>query len=78
MKYHIIGIGRKSGEYEGKKYDNTYLYCTYPNDGVEGLAVVAVKVKTDRLNGQYAELLGKDVSFLYDQYRNVELVQVYK
>ena len=21
MKYHIIGIGRKSGEYEGKKYN---------------------------------------------------------
>jgi hypothetical protein len=44
--YKVAGIGRSSGEYEGRNYDNTILHVLYQHEKVQGTAVKLVKVKT--------------------------------
>ena len=77
MSYHVLGVERKQGEYEGRGYDNTYLHCAYENKNVNGLAVATVKVKTDVLDPTI-NYLDKDVTVYYNSYGKAELVQVEK
>ena len=75
MEFKIVGIERKSGEYNGRAYDNTILHCTYSKDGLEdGFACASVKVKTERLEEPI--VVGDKVSFYYDQYGNVLRVNI--
>lgn len=67
--YTVIGIERKVGKFEGRDYDNHVLHCTYKKEGAQGECVVAVKVKTERLEAPVT--IGDQVTFLYDQYGNV-------
>ena len=46
MKYEIVGVQRKSGEYEGRPYDNTYLHVLNLNPNVTGRQAGTVKLKT--------------------------------
>ena len=46
MKYEIVGVQRKSGEYEGRPYDNTYLHVLNVNPNVTGRQAGTVKLKT--------------------------------
>ena len=75
MEFKVVGIERKSGEYNGKSYDNTILHCSYVKDGLDdGCAVAYVKVKTERIVEPIA--VGDKVSFYYDQYGNVLQVNI--
>ena len=45
MEFKVVGIERRSGEYEGKAYDNTLVHCLYASDKCsEGVAVATIKV----------------------------------
>ncbi|MBQ8407720.1 MAG: hypothetical protein IJY39_02515 [Clostridia bacterium] len=75
MEFKVVGIERKSGEYNGRPYDNTILHCSYAKDGIEdGFAVASVKVKTERIEAPI--VVGDKVSFYYDQYGNVLQVNI--
>ena len=51
----IIGLERKTGEYQGTRYDNTLVhFVTDTNTAVMGLKGSFVKVKTEKL----ARMLG--------------------
>jgi hypothetical protein len=52
MKIQVVGKQRKVGEYEGNKYDNTYLHCVtneFLEDGFEGHSTQVIKVKTSQV-----------------------------
>lgn len=66
--YTVIGKERKEGVYEGNRYDNTYLHCTYDKKSCEGYAVITFKGKTDDIG---AVDLGDTVTPHYDRYGNV-------
>lgn len=70
MEFKVVGIERRSGEYEGRTYDNTYLHTIYESEKcAEGVAVATVKVKTERIDEPLH--VGDMVTFFYDQYGNV-------
>ena len=66
--YTVIGKQRKTGEYNGKAYDNTCLYVTYNNGKAEGLACATLKGKTENIG--HVEV-GAEITPYYDQYGNV-------
>ena len=72
--YTVIGIERKVGKYEGREYDNTILHCSYEKKDVDGVCVVSIKVKTERID--YPLELGCTVSPLYDRFGNVVQLDV--
>lgn len=83
MKYEIVGAQRKSGEYEGRPYDNTYLHVLNVNPNVTGRQAGTVKLKTSAFGNIMQEhgisandLLGRTVNIAFDQYRNVESVEL--
>lgn len=45
-KYICIGVLQKSGEYNGKPYDNMILQCLKANPDGFGMEVEPIKVKT--------------------------------
>ena len=77
----VIGIARQQGEYEGRRYDNFLLYCsTDPSNGTTYIGGycpnMKVKVKSNIMSDcvnldQVANLVGHDVDFYYDSYKNV-------
>ena len=46
--YTIVGFSRRAGDFEGRPYDNTMLYCQKvdPDPGVTGVEVEVIKVPT--------------------------------
>lgn len=46
--YTIVGFARRSGEFEGRAYDNTMLYCQKVDSdpSVTGVEVEVIKVPT--------------------------------
>lgn len=67
----VVGIERKTGTFEGKKYDNTYVHATYDLDatkGGEGFGVVKTKIKTCDLHCEIS--VGDDVTFFFDRFGN--------
>ena len=52
MLQQVVGKQRKQGEYEGNKYDNTYLHCVtdeFLPMGFEGQFTQVIKVKTEQV-----------------------------
>ena len=83
MKYEVVGVQRKSGEYNGRPYDNTYFHVLSVSPNVIGRMTGAVKMKTTAFSDFLAahglastDLIGKIVDIGFDQYRNVERVDV--
>lgn len=83
MKFEIVGVQRKKGEYEGHAYDNHNLYVLSIDPNVTGKLAGSIKIKTPAFsailqdNGiSAADLLGKTVNISFDQYRNVESIEV--
>lgn len=88
---NIVGYIRKTGEFEGRHYDNVYFQCTEPfavGKGF-GLMVQTVKVKYSTLKENFGETLtgdddeltafvGQTADFYYDEYKNVKLVEIQK
>lgn len=67
----VVGIERKTGTFEGKSYDNTYVHTTYALDekkGGEGFGVAKTKIKTCDL--PFKINIGDDVKFFYDRFGN--------
>jgi len=82
----VIGIVRKSGEYEGQPYDNFVFHCVYPADlkNSVGNLTEAVKVKYSKITECFGKhltdndvysLVGEDLVFGYDKYGHVNLVR---
>ena len=44
--FEVVGIGRAAGEFEGRKYDNTYIHVTYQSDKITGVGCKTIKVKS--------------------------------
>ncbi|MCL2004085.1 MAG: hypothetical protein FWG72_08805 [Oscillospiraceae bacterium] len=83
----IIGIEEKEGVYEGTAYHNIHFHGTEPfsNDKSAGLKTKEIKVKHKILSENFGKALttkeiltfvGKEVAFYYDEYKNVNFVQV--
>lgn len=49
----FIGAQRKTGEYEGRKYDNTYLHFAERKKGEIGYIPFSVKVKTSAVSSVF-------------------------
>lgn len=70
----IIGLERKSGEYQGNKYDNTIIYfVTNSVPEVTGFKGGTAKVKTSLLSkitgipvNDLGVIIDKEVDFEYD------------
>ena len=79
MVVQVIGIERKEGVFKtpDKKqipYDNTYLYCVYTQEGVDGHKCAEYKIKTKNLRDQIE--VGDLIEVYYNQYRKPETVLV--
>lgn len=83
----IIGIEEKIGEFDNRPYHNVNFHCAeeFNNEKSNGLRVSTTKVKYDTLTESFdkalttAEILslvGQDVDFYYDKYKNVTIVNV--
>ena len=46
----FVGAQRKTGEYEGRKYDNIYLHFAERKNGCIGFLPFSVKVKTSNIS----------------------------
>lgn len=70
-KYQVIGFQRKSGEYNGIKYDNYVFSCIRPAhpDNEKGDIAVLIKVKADLL--QSLPEIGDEVTPYYDRFGRV-------
>jgi len=85
----VIGIARKSGEYEGQQYDNFVFHCAYPTElkNSVGQLTEVVKVRRSKIpecfgrdtsdNDVYA-LVGEDLAFGYDKYGHANQIRVIK
>jgi hypothetical protein len=73
--YIVVGLGHKSGNYEGRDYDNTMVHCTYEDELVAGVAVKTVKVKS-RVFMESPCKVGDAVDFNFDEYRNVKEIVI--
>ena len=82
----IIGIEERIGEFENKPYHNVNFHCAeeFENEKSAGVKVSIVKVRYDILTKTFGKelttseiksLVGKDVDFLYDKYKNVSYVE---
>lgn len=87
-KYKCIGVTRKTGEYQGTKYDNCNLFVTFDADGmIAGQACKMLKVKTTKLAECFegckvarkikqpedlAQLVGQRIKAYCDDYGNPE------
>jgi len=84
----IIGIEERFGEFENKPYHNINFHCAeeFVNEKSKGLNVSKIKVRYDVLTDSFDKaltttevlsLVGKDVEFYYDKYKNVSIVNVF-
>lgn len=83
----IIGIEEKIGEFDNKPYHNVNFHCAeeFNNERSNGLRVSTTKVKYDALTESFdrtlttseiLSLVGQDVDFYYDKYKNVSIVNI--
>lgn len=84
----ILGIEERFGEFENKPYHNVYFHCgeEFKNEKSKGFNVSMVKVRYDTLTKSFEKelttseilsLVGKDVEFYYDKYKNVTFANVF-
>ena len=71
-KYEVIGIQHKTGNYNGKNYDNMVFSVTSPcneRNGDIGLIASVIKIKTELV--ETLPYLGDLISPLYDRFGRV-------
>ena len=71
-KYEVIGIQHKTGNYNGKDYDNMVFSVTSPGNecnGDIGLIASVIKIKTELVES--VPSLGDVISPLYDRFGRV-------
>ena len=73
MSSKVVGLERKTGEYNGRAYDNTNVYCTYEGEAINGVGVASYKIKTALFNQQPCKV-GDSVEILYDRFRNASRI----
>jgi len=82
----IVGVEVKQGIYEGITYHNVYFHCTTPieEEKGKGLKVEVIKAKVNMLSeifgkpssvGDATNLIGHDVTFYFDAYKNVNFIR---
>lgn len=76
MVVQVIGIEKKEGVFEApdKKqisYNNTYFYCVFTQEGVDGHKCVEYKIKTENLRDQIE--VGDLIEVYFNAYRKPEL-----
>lgn len=79
MKKQVVGKQRKVGEFEGRKYDNTYLHCVsneFLPFGFEGHETSVIRVKTELIPSDLA--LGSVIEVQYNAFGKVLSLSVCK
>lgn len=76
MVYQVIGMQRKTGEYQGILYDNTMLYVTTQSEHVQGYFCTVIKAKTTYVPGSLK--LGDNIEVFYDRYGNAVAINILK
>lgn len=73
----LVGIERKTGDYQGRPYDNRFIhFLEEDNSVIGGMKTSLVKFKTKELRDLYPDedlpkLIGKEVKqVIYDKYGN--------
>lgn len=83
-KFEIIGVDRKTGDYQGHPYANIYLHCkTVSNASIAGKCVKSFKIKESEISTLFAgyslnDLIGRKFTPFYNQYQQISMVQVDK
>jgi hypothetical protein len=81
----VIGIIRKSGEYNGHAYDNYTLHCTTEDENAIGEITETVKVKAVNFYQVFGEtpserffssLIGVEIMPYYDKFKNLVSVNI--
>lgn len=79
MKCEILGVVRKTGEYNGRDYDNVQLHCVVNDPEVKGKAVSVYKVRSplffeflDEYSLTVEAVIGKRVSVSCDRFGRVD------
>lgn len=73
----VIGLARRTGDYQGNAYDNMMIYCTRPADPTKnevGEITEAIKIKFS----MYSELIqvGCDIRPIYDRFGRVVDIEI--
>ena len=87
-RFHCVGVCQKSGEFQGQKYDNLILFCTFEADGmIGGDACKQFKIKVRNIPDVFegfkspkpikvpadaSQLVGLDLKVYCDTYGNPE------
>lgn len=69
----VIGISRRSGEYEGKLFDNTYVHTirnAVITENESGQIAEIIKIKTELFN-QCSVAINDNVTPIYNRYGQV-------
>lgn len=79
MVVQVIGIEEKEGIFttpENKQipYNNTYFYCVYTADRVDGHKCIEYKIKTENLRDQIE--VGDLIEVYFNQYRKPDMAVV--
>lgn len=85
----IIGVNRKTGDYEGRPYDNVNFHGKEPFEDGEGVGekVKSYKVRYSVLteifgkeltDKELSAFIGQDAEFYFDEFRNVKYIAVHK
>lgn len=76
----VIGIETKSGEYQGRKYENIILHVAVKSCDIAGVSTNQIKVKSSRLadilSCDLKDIYEKNIDVYYDEYRNVCRIDV--
>lgn len=76
MIYKVLGKQHKTGEYQGKPYDNIMLYCSATHPQVEGEMTAIIKAKTEIVPDTLG--VGDSVDVYYNAYGAVENIFLVK
>lgn len=79
MVVQVIGIEKKEGIFttpDNKQipYNNTYFYCVYTAEGVDGHKCIEYKIKTENLRDQIE--VGDLIEVYFNQYRKPDMAVV--
>lgn len=85
----LIGVQRKTGNYEGNAYDNFNLHCINdapPNPTICGNICEVVKLKANRVrdafgglvanDNDWRSLIGSRIRVSYDRYGSAERIEI--
>ena len=77
-RYNVVGILHRSGQYEGRDYDNYNIQCTYERtdlNNLSGLLVDTIKIPASIYRNDIA--LGNVLVPSYDRYGRLQSYEVF-